>query len=81
MRFVRRPTPPSLYEQELLRRVLDGEPDALEAATDLFESRQPATLAEAAGLVGAYGELTPEAFDCVRRAFDRYWHLHDMPCT
>jgi hypothetical protein len=81
MRTVRCLAPPSPYEQELLRRVLHDGPHALEAATDLFESRQPATLAEAAGLVSAHGELTPNVFDCVTCAFDRYWHLHDMPCT
>lgn len=76
-----RPAPTSRYEQDLSRRVLDCEPDSLEAAAALFESQQPRSLAEAAGLVGAYGELTPEAFDCVTRAFDRYWHLRDMPCN
>ena len=81
MKHAHPPAPISPYEQELSRRVLDGEPDALEAATTLFESQQPATLAEAAGLVRAYGELTLEAFDCVTCAFDRYWHLHDMPCN
>ena len=81
MKHAQRPAPTSPYEQELSRRVLDGERDALEAATTLFESQQPATLAEAAGLLRAYGEVTPEAFDCVMCAFDRYWHLHDMPCN
>jgi hypothetical protein len=76
-----RPAPPSPYEQDLSRRVLDCEPDSLEAAAALFDGRQPRTLAEAAQLVGACGELTSEAFDCVTRAFDRYWHLRDMPCN
>lgn len=75
------PAPTSPYEQDLSRRVLEGEPDALEAATDLFESRQPRTLTEAVELVSPNGEITPEAFDCVARAFDRYWHLRDMPCN
>ena len=81
MQPVYRPTPTSPYEQELSRRVLDGEPDALEAAVELFDIQQPRTLAEAAGLVNAHGELAPDAFDCVMRAFDRYWHLRDMPCN
>ena len=81
MKHAHHPAPTSHYEQELSRRVLEGEPNALDAATALFESQQPATLAEAAGLVRASGELTPEAFDCLTCAFDRYWHLHDMPCN
>jgi hypothetical protein len=75
------PAPTSPYERDLSRRVLDCEPDALEAAVALFDSQQPRTPAEAAGLVSAHGELTPDAFDCVMRAFDRYWHLRDMPCN
>lgn len=75
------PAASSSYEQNLSRRVLDGEPDAMDAAGALFESKQPTTLPEAAGLVGAYGELTPEAFQNVTRAFDRYRHLRDMPCS
>lgn len=71
----------SPYEQDLCRRALDGGPEAMEAAGALFDLEQPSTLPEAAGLVGAYGQLTPEAFDQVTLAFDRYWHLRDMPCN
>jgi len=81
MKSAHSPAPISPYEQDLSRRVRECEPDALEAAAALFDSQRPATLAEAAGLVGAYGELTPEAFDRVTLAFDRYWHLRDMPCN
>jgi len=73
--------PTSPYEQDLSRRVLDCEPDSLEAAATLFENRQPRTLTEAIALVSRDREITPEAVDCVTRAFDRYWHLYDMPCN
>ena len=73
--------PTSPYEQDLSRRVLDCEPDSLEAGAALFDSRQPRTLTEAVELVSPNGEITPEAFDCVTRAFDRFWHLRDMPCN
>lgn len=76
-----RPALTSPYEQDLSRHVLDCEPDALEAAATLFDGRQPATLTEAVELVSPNGDITPEAFDCVTRAFDRYWHLRDMPCN
>lgn len=75
------PAPTSPYEQDLSRRVLDRSPDSLDAAAALFESRQPRTLTEAVELISPSGEITPEAFDCVARAFDRYWHLRDMPCN
>ena len=75
------PAASSGYEQDLCRRVLDCEPDAMGAAERLFEREEPRTLPEAAGLIGAHGELTPEAFDHVTRAFDRYRHLRDMPCN
>jgi hypothetical protein len=61
--------------------VLDGEPGSLEALTALFDRERPATLAEAVELVNASGELSPAAFDRVTLAFDRYWHLRDMPCN
>jgi hypothetical protein len=61
--------------------VLDSEPDCLEAAAALFDSRQPQTLTQAVELVSPNRQITPEAFDCVARAFDRYWHLRDMPCS
>jgi len=73
------PAASSGYEQALSRRVLDCGPDAMEAAVLLFEREEPATLAEAAGLIGAHGELTPEACDRVTWAFDRFWHLRDTP--
>jgi hypothetical protein len=73
--------PAASIEKDLSRRVLDCEPNAMEAAVVLFERAEPATLAEAVGLVGAYGELTPEALDRITQAYDRYWHLRDMPCS
>jgi hypothetical protein len=75
------PAPTSPYEQDLSRRVLDCEPDAPDAAAALFDSRQPQTLTEAVRLVSPNGEITPAAFECLARAFDRYWHLRDMPCN
>jgi hypothetical protein len=81
MKSAHSPAPISPYERDLSRRVLECEPDSLEAGAALFDSLQPATLAEAVGVVSACGELTPEAFDCVTLAFDRYWHLRDMPCN
>lgn len=75
------PAASSPFEQDLSRRVLDCAPNAMEAAVVLFEREEPATLAEAAGLVGAYGEFTQEALDRITQAYDRYWHLRDMPCN
>ena len=67
------------YEKRQAQRVLDCEQGSVEAALALFERHDPATLAEAAHLIETQGQLTAEAFDHLTQAFDRYWHLRDMP--
>lgn len=75
----RPPARPLHYDARLARRVLDGEPDATQAAVVLFERHEPDTLDDAARLVSAHGELTPSAFDAVADAFDIHRLQRDMP--
>jgi hypothetical protein len=69
------------YDKQLAQRVLDGDNGAVDAALALFERQDPTTLSEAARLIQLHGELSPEAFDGLAQAFDRHWHLRDMPCN
>jgi hypothetical protein len=69
------------YEKRQAQRVLDCEEGSVDAALALFERHDPTTLAEAAHLIETQGQLTGEAFDHLAQAFDRYWHLRDMPCN
>jgi hypothetical protein len=69
------------YDKQLAQRVLDGDNGAVDAALALFERQDPTTLSEAARLIQLHGDLSPEAFDGLAQAFDRHWHLRDMPCN
>jgi hypothetical protein len=68
------------FDERAARRVLDHPDTATEAALALFERQTPATLVEAAQLIGRHGPVTPAAFETIAQAFDVYWHLPDMPC-
>ncbi len=70
---------PSTYEERLRVRVIRCGPDALCAALELFERRDPPTLDEALTLVRGPRELSPQAFAVVVEAWDRYFHMRSMP--
>jgi hypothetical protein len=72
--------PPSRYDEQLARRILDGDGDAVELAVTLFDRHDPPTLSRAVELVRAYGDFTPGAFDRISQAYDIHRHLRDMPC-
>ena len=69
------------YEKHQAQRVLDCEQGSEAAALALFKRHDPTTLTEAARLIKTQGQLTAEAFDQLTQAFDRYWHLREMPCN
>jgi hypothetical protein len=59
-------------------RILDGAPDASQAAMKLLDYSDPETLDGAVALVAAHGTLTTEAFDCVADAWETYRHFKDL---
>ncbi len=66
------------YDARLARLILAGGSSAPQAAMNLLENRDPATLDAAVGLVADEGSLTEGAFDCVADAWETYRHLRHL---
>jgi DNA-binding NarL/FixJ family response regulator len=70
---------PIACDQRLQARILDGGPDALEAALTLMERHDPRSLRQALRLVADGIALTPASFEVVAEAWDRYFHIRNLP--
>lgn len=71
---------PAVASDELLQaRILNREPDALEAALSLMERYDPESLRQALWLVDEGRSISPSCFEIVAEAWDRYFHIRNMP--
>jgi hypothetical protein len=70
---------PIACDQRLQARILDGGPDALEAALTLMERHDPRSLRLALRLVADGIAMSPESFEIVAEAWDRYFHIRHQP--
>lgn len=70
---------PAARDERLAARVLNGEPDAPEAAMALMERYDPESLLEALSLVDEGRAVSPGSFEIVAEAWDRYRHIRYMP--
>lgn len=66
-------------DERLRARILESGPGALEAALTLMERHDPHSLRQALRLVGGGPLLTPASFEIVAEAWDRYFHIRNMP--
>jgi hypothetical protein len=70
---------PTTYDERLARRVRVNDDNAPQAALTLFERRGPRTLPEAVSFVCPDLRPTPETFEAIAQAWERYRHLRDLP--
>jgi hypothetical protein len=70
---------PHTYEARLAEKVTDGGPGAVEAALELLERHEPATLLEAVKLVCGDGPCAGFAFDAIADAWGTYHVVRNMP--
>lgn len=75
LRAARLPVP----DERLQARVLAGEAGALEAALTLMERHDPRSLRQALALAGDETSLSSASFEVVAEAWDRYFHIRNMP--
>ncbi|MBS1879977.1 MAG: hypothetical protein JST31_10715 [Actinobacteria bacterium] len=52
---------------------------AVEAALALIERHDPSSLPQALALLGDAAPITPQRFEIVAEAWDRYFHISSMP--
>lgn len=70
---------PIARDERLAARILNGEPDAPEAAMALMERYDPESLPEALSLIDEGRAISPPSFEIVAEAWDRYVHIRNMP--
>lgn len=70
---------PIAYDEALQARILNCEPEALEAALALMERYDPKSLQQALWLVDEGRSVSPPSFEIVAEAWDRYFHIRSMP--
>jgi hypothetical protein len=70
---------PAPCDELLQARILNREPEAIEAALWLMERHDPKSLREALWLVDEGRSITAPVFEVVAEAWDRYFHIRTMP--
>jgi hypothetical protein len=70
---------PAACDELLQARILECEPDALETALALMERYDPESLREALWLVDEGRSISPPCFEIVAEAWDRYFHIRNLP--
>lgn len=70
---------PVTCDELLQSRILNCEPEALEAALSLLERHDPKSLRQALWLIDEGREISAPSFEIVAEAWDRYFHIKSMP--
>lgn len=73
------PVRPAACDELLQSRIVNCEPEALEAALALMERHDPKSLQQALWLVDDGREISAPSFEIVAEAWDRYFHIRSMP--
>lgn len=70
---------PASSDARLRFRLLDRDDEALSAAMDLLERHDPASLDQALALLADGPPVTPPTFEVLAQAWDRYFHIRNLP--
>lgn len=70
--------PPATCDELLQSRIVNCEPEALQAALSLMERHDPKSLQQALWLVDDGREISAPSFEIVAEAWDRYFHIRNM---